>query len=99
MRTRLRIRVQPGAKRAGLRGWLSDGALKLAVAAPPEGGRANRALAELLGKALGIRSRDVRVVQGAGSRSKLIEVEGMDDGALRSRLSAALEAQRADHGE
>lgn len=99
MKARLRIRVQPGAKRAGLRGWLPDGALKLAVAAPPEGGRANRAVVELLGETLGIRSRDVRVVQGARSRLKLIEVLGMDGGALRSRLSAALEESRADHDE
>ena len=99
MKTRLRIRVQPGAKRAELRGWLADGALKLAVAAPPAGGRANQAVAELLAETLGLRSRDVRVVRGSSSRSKLIEVEGVDDGALRSRLSAALEASKADHGE
>ena len=99
MRTRLTVRVQPGARRPGLKAWLADGALKLAVAAPPEGGRANAAVVELLAEALGLRARDVKVVRGMGSRTKLVEVEGLADGAVRSRLSEALEAPRTDHGE
>ncbi len=99
MRARLLIRVQPRARRPGLRDWLADGALGLAVAAPPVGGRANQEVAELVAGTLGLRARDVRVVRGSRSHTKLIEVEGVDDHELRSRLSAALQASKADHGE
>ena len=46
MSVRLRVRVHPGARRPGLVGRLADGSVKLAVAEPPEGGRANRAVEE-----------------------------------------------------
>jgi uncharacterized protein YggU (UPF0235/DUF167 family) len=96
---RLRVRVQPGARHPGVKGWLADGALKLAVVAPPEGGRANTAVADLLAALLGLKGREVRVVRGASSRSKLVEVDGLEEQEIRRRLSAALEASKADHGE
>jgi hypothetical protein len=43
----IRVRAQPGARRTALVG-LWNGCLKLAVSAPPDDGRANAALAELL---------------------------------------------------
>ena len=90
--TRLEIRVQPGAKRPGVAGRLADGTFKFAVTAPPEGGRANAAVVELLAGLLGLRPRGVRVVRGAASRSKTIEVDGLDEGECVARLAAALEA-------
>ena len=45
------VRAQPGAARDRVAGE-HDGALKVAVAAPPEGGRANAAIAKILAKAL-----------------------------------------------
>src|SRR5689334_25378665 len=45
--TRISVRVQPGARRTALLGRLADGTWKLAVTAPPEGGRANDAVVEL----------------------------------------------------
>lgn len=85
---RLAIRVQPGARRTGLAGRLSDGTLKVAVTAPPEDGRANAALVEWLAEALGLRPRQVRVVRGAASRSKTIEIEGLDEDEVSKRLGA-----------
>ena len=96
---RLAVRVQPGARRERLVGWMEDGALKLAVAAPPEGGRANAAVAELLGAALGVKRRQVQVVRGHGSRSKVVEVEGLDEDQVRRRLEAALRESKADDGQ
>ena len=85
---RLAIRVQPGARRTGLAGRLSDGTIKIAVTAPPEDGRANAALIEWLAEALGLRPRQVRVVRGAASRSKTIEIEGLDENEVLRRLGA-----------
>lgn len=86
----LRVHVHPGARRAMLRGFRGDGALQLAVTAPPEGGRANRAVAELLAETLGVPRGRVEVVRGLGSRSKWVEVEGLGEDEIRSRLDTTL---------
>jgi uncharacterized protein (TIGR00251 family) len=49
----LPVRAQPGARRSGVQGEQA-GALKVAVSAPPQDGRANEALAEVLREALGL---------------------------------------------
>ena len=98
MTARLRVRVQPGARGSSLVGWMADGALKLRVSAPAEDGRANRAMVELLASALGLRPAAVRVVRGPSARAKVIEVDGLDEQALRSRVTAALEAAEGDDG-
>jgi len=94
--TRLSVRVQPGARREALVGWLEDGTLKLAVAAPPEGGRANRAVEALLAAALGLKARQVTVTRGLSSRAKTIEIEGLAPNEVQRRLAARLETENAD---
>jgi uncharacterized protein (TIGR00251 family) len=94
--TRLSVRVQPGARREALVGWLEDGTLKLAVAAPPEGGRANRAVEALLAAALDVKVRQVTVTRGLSSRAKTIEIEGLAPDEVQRRLAARLETENAD---
>lgn len=79
---RLHVRVQPGARRTAFAGWFGD-LPKLTVAAPPVDGAANDELVRGLAVLLGVRPRQVRVVGGAASRSKRIEVDGLDDDELR----------------
>lgn len=62
-----------------------DGALKVRVAAPPVDGAANESLTRLIADALGIARSRVRLVAGAANRRKLIEMDGVDPAALRSR--------------
>ena len=67
------VRVQPGARRTGLAGaW--NGALKLAVSAPPEDGRANDAARELLAELFLLRPSSVELVRGHSSRNKLFRI-------------------------
>ena len=94
MSARLAVRVRPGARRAEIKGWLADRTLQLAVVAPPEGGRANEAVAELLAEALGLKVRDIEVVRGQRSRAKLIEVRGLEESEIRRRLERAQEEAR-----
>jgi uncharacterized protein (TIGR00251 family) len=89
---RLRVRVQPGARRSALVGWMADGALKLSVVAPPEDGRANQAVAGLLARVAGVKPAAVQVVRGQTSRSKTVDVDGLDERELAARITAALEA-------
>ena len=99
MSARLEVLVRPRARRAGVEGFRADGKLVLAVAAPPEDGRANEAVAELLGEALGVKARDVAIVRGQRSRSKLIEVRGIEEPELRRRIERALGGSGEKHGD
>ncbi|MCL6451872.1 MAG: DUF167 domain-containing protein [Acetobacteraceae bacterium] len=83
---RFRVRVQPGAQKTCVEG-VAGGALRVRVAAPPQGGRANRACVELLARALGVPASHVRLEAGAASRSKLIRVEGVLPQAVGRALS------------
>jgi uncharacterized protein (TIGR00251 family) len=80
---RFSVRVQPRASRSAIEGVHGD-ALRVRLSAPPVDGAANEALVELLAKALGVAKRDVRVVAGAASRSKVIEVEGVASARVRA---------------
>ena len=79
------VKVVPGASRTRILGEL-DGRLKVAVAAPPEKGKANDALTALLAKRLGIRRRAVVVVSGHASPVKTVRADGVSISQVR-RLS------------
>ena len=98
---RLTVRVQPGAKQAGLVGFLADGALKLKVTAPALEGRANQAVETLLAERLGLRRSQVRVARGATARVKQVEFEGISQDTLERRLAVALGAIDSEprHGD
>jgi uncharacterized protein len=85
----LPVRAQPGARRAGVQGEQA-GALKIAVTAPPEDGRANQALVEVLRKALGVKRSQVELIGGQTSRDKRFLIRGMTKAELESRLTALL---------
>jgi uncharacterized protein (TIGR00251 family) len=88
---RLRVRAQPGARRAGLAGtW--NGMLKLAVGEPPEDGRANESLARLLAQLLGLKRNQVALVAGEKARNKEFRVE-LPSSEVRLRLAGKLGAQ------
>jgi uncharacterized protein len=82
---RIEVRLRPRGHRDELTG-LRDGVLQARVTAAPVGGKANRALRGLIAKRLGVAPSRVSVVRGEKSRTKLIEVEGIDSAALRAAL-------------
>jgi uncharacterized protein (TIGR00251 family) len=86
--TRLDVKVVPGAASNRVVGWTGD-VLKVRVTAPPERGRANAMLIDVLAAALDIPPRALRVVAGAASPRKVIEIEGLDAPALRRRLPSS----------
>lgn len=69
----VRVKAVPGARRSEIAGVLGD-RLKIRVSAPPEGGRANAAIAELLAEACGLEGRLVELEQGAAQARKLFRI-------------------------
>jgi len=82
-RIRVPVRVIPRSRGDRVDG-LRAGRLVLRVAAPPEGGAANRSARAVLAGALGIRPADVRVETGPTSRDKTFSIPV----AARARLAA-----------
>ncbi|WP_172842858.1 DUF167 domain-containing protein [Bradyrhizobium erythrophlei] len=76
----LALRVTPRGGRDDIDGLetLADGrvVVKVRVRAIADGGEANRAVTELLARALGVPKADVRILSGATSRLKQIAVAG-----------------------
>jgi uncharacterized protein (TIGR00251 family) len=85
---RLNLRVSPGAGRSAVVGRHGD-AWKLRVAAPPERGRANASVVSLLATSLEIGRPDVRIVSGAVSRDKVVEIVGLTLEEAEHRLASA----------
>jgi uncharacterized protein (TIGR00251 family) len=82
----LPVRAQPGARKAGVLGEQA-GALKIAVTAPPEDGRANKALTEALRELLGLKRSQVELLSGATSRDKRFVIRGMSKAELEKSLA------------
>jgi len=70
----LDVKVVAGASRTEIAGPLGN-RLKIRVAAPAQGGKANRALVELLREWLGV--REVEIVAGRSSAEKTVRVLGL----------------------
>jgi uncharacterized protein (TIGR00251 family) len=78
------VRVSPRAKTTSVLGVHAD-ALKLAVTAPPDKGKANAAVTALLADALGLPKSAVAVIAGATSRTKRVRISPPPtDGSLRA---------------
>lgn len=71
--TRLTLRAQPGASRSGYAGTWND-MPKIAVSAPPEDGRANLQIADVLARLFGVRASAIAHVGGATSRTKVYQL-------------------------
>lgn len=83
--SRLKVRAAPGAKVERIVGVHGD-AIKIAVQAPPERGRANERLLEVLATALGVSVRTLSLSAGATSRDKVVRIENLAPAEILARL-------------
>jgi uncharacterized protein (TIGR00251 family) len=74
--TLIAVKAVPGAKRDEVVGRLGE-RLKVRISAPPEDGKANKAICQLLAQQLGVKSKDVEVVRGHTSAEKTLRVIGV----------------------
>ena len=84
---RLAVRVQPRSSKNMVSGEL-DGFLKIKLTAPPVDGEANQALIKFLSGLLYIPLKDIAIVHVETSQRKIIEISGVNEKWLRSRLES-----------
>jgi uncharacterized protein (TIGR00251 family) len=74
--------VVPNSSRSGIAGLHGD-KVKIRVSAPPEGGKANAHVADILESTLGV---PVRLVRGMSGRHKVFKVTGLDPELICRKL-------------
>ena len=85
----LAVRAQPGARKNAVLGEQA-GALKVSVTAPPEDGRANAALVEVLRDWLGLKRSQVELAGGATNRNKVFLIRGVTAEQLAQIITSKL---------
>ena len=93
----LSVHAQPGAGRTQIIGRHGD-ALKVRVAAPPEHGRANDALVEVLAEEFGVAASKVELVAGEKSRTQAVPARRGRPRGLRPHASATWSTPAAAAG-
>lgn len=71
------VKVMPGASKTKIIGEYNE-ALKIAVHAPPEKGKANEMLVKFLAKTLGINKQNIKIIAGDTSQIKKIQIIGIE---------------------
>ena len=81
----VRVRAKPGSSRRGIIRADAD-TLAIGLNSPPEKGRANHELIEILARSAGVPRSALTIVRGANSRDKLIAISASDLDAISARL-------------
>jgi uncharacterized protein (TIGR00251 family) len=82
---RVTVKVHPRAKRSAVTGRLGE-AYKLDLTAPPLEGKANDECIRFFAGLAGVPRDAVRIVKGLSGRTKVVEVDGLDDAELMRLL-------------
>jgi len=85
--TVLNVKVVPGASRDRVAGRYGDG-VKVQTSAPPERGKANAAVAEILAQFLGISIANVALVSSPANPRKQFRISGLSAAELSEKLSS-----------
>jgi uncharacterized protein (TIGR00251 family) len=85
----VQVRAQPGAKRNAVVGE-QNGSLKVAVTAPADQGKANKALVEALADAFDLKRSQVELISGPSQREKRFLIRGLSADELRRRMQILL---------
>ena len=90
----LPVLAQPASRRNAVLGERA-GALRVAVTAPPEKGKANAAVQDVLAEALGLKPSQLALLSGAASRPKRFLIAGISPEELARRLATRLPRAQA----
>lgn len=84
--TCVNVYVQPCASVDRIEGE-HNAMLKVRLSAPPERGKANKALIKLISKTLGIPKSGVTLIKGRTTRIKQLEISGISAEDIEKRLA------------
>lgn len=73
----LRIYVKPKSHQDKIEGWIckdENNVLQIRIKAPPEAGKANKAIIDLFAKTLDIPKSNIHLVSGSTSRHKTLKI-------------------------
>ncbi len=79
------VKVVPNASIDQIVGEVG-GRLKVRVSSPPESGKANRSVCQLLSRALGVKKNTVSVLSGSTNPKKIIGIRGVSVDTIWSKL-------------
>ncbi len=82
---RITVKAHPRARRSAVAGRLGE-AYKLDLKSPPVDGKANDECIRFLAEVAAVPRSRVRIVSGATSRLKVVEVDGLSQEELERRL-------------
>jgi uncharacterized protein len=85
--TKISVKVQPNARKNEVIG-LINGVWKIKIAAPPDKGKANKELIDLLSALLGQKKDTITIIRGQTSHNKLVAIDSLTEAEIKSRLSA-----------
>ncbi|MBC7196407.1 MAG: YggU family protein [Deferribacterales bacterium] len=71
---KIKLHVQPSAKKTECVGFYNDDILKIKLCAPPVDGAANKELIKFISKKLNLKKSAVNILVGEHSRDKLIQI-------------------------
>jgi uncharacterized protein len=84
---KLHIKVIPSSSKDCIAGWLDD-TLKVKVKAPPEKGKANKAVINVLEKSLDLAKGSIHITSGTTSCRKVIEINNCDGDIIMEKLKS-----------
>ncbi len=82
----LKVKVKPKAKRSAILGVRGD-ALLVSVTAPPERGKANQAVVELLARALTVPRSAITIIAGETHPEKVLKIQGISASDVQAKLA------------
>ena len=82
----LDVKVVPGASRDRVAGRYGDG-IKVQTSAPPEGGKANAAVAEILAQFLGVKRGQVELISAPANPRKQFRISGLTAAQLADKVA------------
>ena len=85
------VRVTTRANKNQIVGALSDGTVKIRIAAAPAEGQANEELVKFLSDVLDVAKSRIEIVAGQTGRDKLISVLDMDSETLHKKIVENIE--------
>ena len=70
----LKIKVKPGAGLNVIKSVMTDRTIKVDIAASPVKGKVNQQLINLLSAVFNCRRNDIKIITGAGTKTKLVKI-------------------------